>query len=221
MPAPPSPCNTAYSEGFGSSRVLSGSSSITSPRLRRKRTRSQGPSLHRRHPASSVLWPCPTPARTGARGAVEAAILIQRGAPPLPDSPFRRAKPLTPADRKSAHVDCFPIRAAFPEIQAGRHPRHHFRGLLRLHSRYGPSDRSTAKAAFVTRLRPGQLPGPTARQLPDLSTTIWVVSSSTGDTRPFGAHSDIRGNVGVVPDVAALIWATFPALSLRFPLIDP
>jgi hypothetical protein len=147
-PAPPSPCNTASSEGSGSSRVLPGSSPITSPRQRRKHTRSQGPSLHRRYPASSVLWPCPTPARTGARGAVEAATLVQRGAPPLPDSPFRRAMPTTPADRTGAHVDCFPIRAAFPETQAGRHPRHHFRGLLRLHSRYGPSDRSTAQSGL-------------------------------------------------------------------------
>jgi hypothetical protein len=30
------------------------------------------------------------------------------------------------------------------------------------------------KATFVTRLRPGQLPGRTARQLPDQSTTLWV-----------------------------------------------
>ena len=29
-------------------------------------------------------------------------------------------------------------RAAFPVSQAGRHPRRHLRGLLRLHSRYGP-----------------------------------------------------------------------------------
>src|SRR5450759_9716 len=43
------------------------------------------------------------------------------------------------------------------------------------------------KAAFVTRLRSGQLPNPTARQLPDLSTTIWVEPSSTGDTRHRGA----------------------------------
>jgi hypothetical protein len=43
------------------------------------------------------------------------------------------------------------------------------------------------KAAFVTRLRSGQLPDPTARQLPDLSTTIWVEPSSTGDTRHRGA----------------------------------
>src|ERR1019366_5473692 len=43
------------------------------------------------------------------------------------------------------------------------------------------------KAAFVTRLRSGQLPNPTARQLPDLSTSIWVEPSSTGDTRHRGA----------------------------------
>ena len=36
------------------------------------------------------------------------------------------------------------------------------------------------KAAFVTRLRPGRLPNQVARQLPDLSTTIWMDSSSTG-----------------------------------------
>jgi len=43
------------------------------------------------------------------------------------------------------------------------------------------------KAAFVTRLRPGQLPGHTARQLPDQSTTVWMESSSIGDTRLRGA----------------------------------
>ena len=43
------------------------------------------------------------------------------------------------------------------------------------------------KAAFVTRLRSRQLPGETARQLPDLSTTICVDPSSTGETRHRGA----------------------------------
>src|SRR5213082_1109691 len=42
------------------------------------------------------------------------------------------------------------------------------------------------KAAFVTRLRPGQLPDQAARQLPDQSTTLWVEPSSTGDTRRRG-----------------------------------
>ena len=43
------------------------------------------------------------------------------------------------------------------------------------------------KAAFVTRLRPGQWPGQAARQLPDQSTTLWVESFSTDDSRLRGA----------------------------------
>ena len=48
------------------------------------------------------------------------------------------------------------------------------------------------KAAFVTRLRPGQSPSQTARQLPDQSTTLWVESSSTGETRLRGAQNKQR-----------------------------
>lgn len=67
------------------------------------------------------------------------------GLPRLPEPPFRRAVPTTPTDRTGAHVDCFPARAAFPKWQEGRHPPCHFRGLLRLHSRYGPPDRSATQ----------------------------------------------------------------------------
>src|ERR1700674_4496471 len=66
------------------------------------------------------------------------------GLPRLPEPPFQRAVPTTPADRAGARVDCFPAHAAFPKWQEGRHPHCHFRGLLRLHSRYGPPDCSTA-----------------------------------------------------------------------------
>ena len=38
-----------------------------------------------------------------------------------------------------------PLDAAFPKWPEGRHPHCHFRGLLRLHSHYGPSDRSAAQ----------------------------------------------------------------------------
>jgi hypothetical protein len=62
------------------------------------------------------------------------------GLPQLPEPPFRRAVPSTPADQAGARVDCFPAYAAFPKWQEGRHPHCHFRGLLRLHSRYGPPD---------------------------------------------------------------------------------
>ena len=56
--------------------------------------------------------------------------------------------PLPRWTEPGASVGCFPVRAAFPESQAGRRPRLHFRGLLRLHSRYGPSDRSTAQGGL-------------------------------------------------------------------------
>src|SRR4051812_5478091 len=54
------------------------------------------------------------------------------------------------------------------------------------------------KAAFVTRLRPGRLPGQAARQLPEQSTTLWMEPSSTGDTRRRGARrvEDGRGGLG-------------------------
>ena len=60
------------------------------------------------------------------------------------------------------------------------------------------------KATFVTRLQCGQLPDHPARQLPDLSTAIWVDSSSTGDTRLSG-HTAQSG-----------ITRTPPRISLRF-----
>src|SRR4051812_46082385 len=72
----------------------------------------------------------------------------QTGLPRLPEPPFQRAVPTTPADRMGADVDYFPIHTAFPVMQAGRHPHHHFRGLLRLHSRYGPLDCSTARGGL-------------------------------------------------------------------------
>src|ERR1700736_5455757 len=42
-------------------------------------------------------------------------------------------------------------RNAFPKWQEGRHPHCHFRGLLRLHSRYGPPDRSAAQRRPLSR----------------------------------------------------------------------
>ena len=70
------------------------------------------------------------------------------GLPRLPEPPSRRAVPPTPADRAGARVDCFPAHAAFPKWQEGRHPHCHFRGLLRLHSRYGPPSCSTAQGGL-------------------------------------------------------------------------
>jgi hypothetical protein len=50
--------------------------------------------------------------------------------------------------RMGACVDYFPIRSAVPDSLAGRHPRLHFRGLLGLHSCYGPPGCSTAQGGL-------------------------------------------------------------------------
>src|SRR6202043_1699067 len=102
------------------------------------------PFLSQHYPASTVIRPCPTPAMAAAFATLRPLPSPLTGLPRLPEPPFRRAVPTTPADRAGARVDCFPAHTAFPKWQEGRHPHCHFRGLLRLHSRYGPPDCSTA-----------------------------------------------------------------------------
>ena len=117
-----SPRDTARSDRFCPSGCLQANGqSPWHPRLH-ERTRSQGPFLRRSYPASTVIRPCPTPARSIAVSDVEAATSDRTGLPRLPASPFPRAAPNTPADRMAARVDCFAIRAAFPVLRAGRHP---------------------------------------------------------------------------------------------------
>src|SRR5215813_193912 len=85
--------------------------------------------------------------------------------------------------RLAVHVDCFPTPAAFPKWQEGRHPHRHFRGLLRLHSRYGPPDRSAAQGNLCHQAPALAVARIAARQLPDQSTTLRAESSSTGNPR--------------------------------------
>src|SRR3954454_12328427 len=129
-------------------RGVPGSSPITDPRLRPKRTRSKGPFLRRRYPASPVVWPSPTPVRPAACATWGLPAPVETGLPRCPASPFQRAVPRTPADRDGGLCRLLPAHTAFPVSQAGRHPHLHVRGLLRLHARYGPLDRSTAHGGF-------------------------------------------------------------------------
>ena len=74
------------------------------------------------------------------------------GSPTLPVSLFLRAMPTTPADRNGClHRFPSPSRAAFPVNVPGRRPQLTFRGLLRLHSRYRPQDRSTVQDGLCHR----------------------------------------------------------------------
>jgi hypothetical protein len=94
----------------------------------------------------------------------------QTGLPRLPEPPFRRAVPTTPADRAGALVDCFPASRGLPPM-AGES------ATALLLSAFRPAQASLTlrpagslsrlKATFVTRLRPMRLPARAARQLPD------------------------------------------------------
>jgi hypothetical protein len=101
-------------------------------------------------------------------------------------------QPTTPADRVGARVDCFPTRAAFPkwpEVGIRIVTFEACSGFTRVtaHRIAQPP-----KAAFVTRLQPGRLPGQTAlvsyqtnRQLSGWNLPPQVI-------RAFGAHSQTR-----------------------------
>src|SRR5262245_13599521 len=45
----------------------------------------------------------------------------------------------------SKEIASWAARSTFAKWQEGRHPHCHYRGLLRLYSRYGPPDRSAAQ----------------------------------------------------------------------------
>src|SRR5262249_27819362 len=80
---------------------------------------------------------------------VEAATLARDGSPPIARITLSGVPCPLPRRTKRVHMSIsFPVRATFPVIQAGRRPHLHFRGLLELHSRYGPSDRSTAQGGL-------------------------------------------------------------------------
>jgi len=107
-------------------------------------------------------------------------------------SPFLHAVLTTPADRnRCASVASLSARA-FPVSQAGRHPQLHFRGLLKLHSRYGLQDCSPTirglyrEASARPVIRPGRSQATGSyRQLPG-----WVLPSLVFCA--VGAHWDMR-----------------------------
>ncbi len=179
-----------------------------SPCLGRKHTRSQGPSLRRNYPASTVVRPCPTPTRNRRPyGAVEAATLVSNRVspdyPPYPSHlpcqlprrieqahmsmPSLSTRPSPLRCRVGIHIAPFEACSGFTHITAHRIAQ-------------------PPKATFVTRLRPRQLPGDAARQLPDSSTSIWMEPSSIGKTRPRGTQRSvaIQRSRGLPIEFAAL-----------------
>ena len=137
-------------KGPGETSVLVDSSSITSPFLLHKHTRSKGPSLHRHYPASSVLYdPLRLPDDPWTfPSAFEAATLDHPESPPLKRLPSWHAVLTTPVarsvlrlwmplSRHSAFAPIIPDRFRLPRLSAGSAPHFTFRGLLKLYSHYG------------------------------------------------------------------------------------
>jgi hypothetical protein len=79
-----------------------------------------GPFLRRRYPATTVIRRRATPAMAAAFATLRPRLSPLPCLPRLPEPPFRRAVPTTPADRAGARVDCFPTHTAFPKWQEGR-----------------------------------------------------------------------------------------------------
>jgi len=121
-------------------RALS-SASITRP------PRSYGPLRLPSDPPPGQRWGCQPRSR--------------RVSPADPHHPSSVPCPVPRRIETGACVDCFPAHTAFPVSQAGRHPHLHFRGLLRLHARYGPLDCSTAHGGLCheASTRPVARPG--------------------------------------------------------------
>src|SRR3981189_1676830 len=89
------------------------------PRHLRKRTRSQGPSLHRNYPVSSVICPCPTPARTAAFRDVEAATLARDGSPPITRTTFLACRAHYPGGSNGCACRLLPRSYSLPQMAGG------------------------------------------------------------------------------------------------------
>src|SRR5713101_2519442 len=77
---------------------------------------------------------------------------------------------------------------AFPDFEAGRHPHHYFRGLLKLHTRYGLQGCSPTLLWALSRgftLTSYPIRALASYQIQP--TTTWMGPSPTGDPRLWGA----------------------------------
>ena len=97
--------------------MLPGSSPITFTSPSSKTHQKWGPFLSQRYPASTVADPVKLSAMAAAFSTLRTLPSPSTGLPRLPEPPFRRAVPATPADRTGARVDCFPAHTAFPKWQ--------------------------------------------------------------------------------------------------------
>jgi hypothetical protein len=82
----------------------------------------------------------------------------------------------------------FPVRAAFPVLKAGRHPFRYFRGLLKLHSRYGLQGCSPTIRGLYREASPGPVSRSVRSQANKSYRQLLVRVLPPLVIRAFGAH---------------------------------
>ena len=103
---------------------------------------SQGPLLIRRYHASTLQRPCPTPAVAAAQSDVKVATLATNGSPLLTTNHPSDVPCLLPGRIERVRVSiASPAHRSLPQLAGGSTSAL----LLKLHSRYSPSDRSAAQ----------------------------------------------------------------------------
>jgi hypothetical protein len=125
---------------------------------------------------------------------VEAATLALDGSPPITRITFPTCRAHYPGGSSGCACRLLPRSYSLPQMAGGSASALSLSRPAQASLTLRPAGLlNRLKAAFVTRLQPCRLPGRTARQLPDQSTTPWVESSSTSDPRLRGAlpNSDI------------------------------
>ena len=94
-----------------------------------------------------------------------------------------------PGGSKQVHLSVASLsHTAFPVIAAGRHPHLRFRDLLRLHSSYGPLDRSTAQGGLCheASARPVARPSRSSATRSNRQLSGWILLPLV--LRAIGAH---------------------------------
>jgi len=127
---------------------------------------------------------------------VEAATLALDGSPPITRTTFPTCRAHYPGGSSGCACRLLPRSYSLPQMAGGSASALSLSRPAQASLTLRPAGLlNRLKAAFVTRLQPCRLPGRTARQLPDQSTTLWVESSSTSDPRLRGAlpRTDIDG----------------------------
>ena len=130
---------------------------------------------------------------------VEAATLAHDGSPPITRTTFPTCRAHYPGGSSGCACRLLPRLYSLPQMTGGSASALSLSRPAQASLTLRPAGSlSRPTATFVTRLQPRQLPSRAARQLPDQSTTLRVVPSSTGASRLRGARSKSEVVLGSV-----------------------